>query len=203
MGRRSAHTAAELRELILTAAESIIERDGLVGLSARSIARSIAYSPGTLYNIFDNLDDLVLHVEARVLDALDRELGKVAQHGTPVERVQRMARAYQAFTSTHPKLWNLLFEHHLPAGIAVPAWYQQKLDRLMGHLEAAIAPVTDAADPAACRRAARVLWAGVHGITSLATADKHVGIGADAAQAMIDDLVTIYIRGLALRPGPT
>ena len=74
MGRRSTHTPQQLRELILDAAQDIIQDQGLAGLSAREVARRIEYSPGTIYNMFENLDDVVLHVEARVLDALDRRL---------------------------------------------------------------------------------------------------------------------------------
>ena len=55
-------------------------------------------------------------------------------------RVARMAHAYLAFTQEKPRLWNLLFEHHLPAGADLPAWYQQKLEGLMGHVEQALAP---------------------------------------------------------------
>jgi len=51
MGRRSIHSAEELRELIIQAATDIVERDGLAGLSAREIAKRIGYSPGTLYNV--------------------------------------------------------------------------------------------------------------------------------------------------------
>ena len=71
MGRRSTHTPQQLRELILDAAQDIIQDQGLAGLSAREVARRIAYSPGTIYNMFENLDDVVLHVEARVLDVAE------------------------------------------------------------------------------------------------------------------------------------
>ena len=81
MGRRSTHTPQQLRELILDAAQDIIQVQGLAGLSAREIARRIEYSPGTIYNMFENLDDVVLHVEARVLDALDKRLSTLLQDG--------------------------------------------------------------------------------------------------------------------------
>jgi hypothetical protein len=51
MGRRSVHSPEELRQLILDASQTIVERNGITGLSAREIARMIGYSPGTLYNI--------------------------------------------------------------------------------------------------------------------------------------------------------
>ena len=121
------------------AATELIERDGLAGLSAREIARRIGYSPGTLYNVFENLDALVLTIEARLLDRLAARLGELPHQETPEARVLALARAYLAFTHENPKLWNLLFEHHMPAGKAVPSWYQTKLDGLMTRIEEAVA----------------------------------------------------------------
>lgn len=196
MGRRSVHTADQLRELILDASTALIEEHGLAGLSAREIARRIEYSPGTLYNIFENLDDLVLTIEGRLLDRLAEALGNVTSEGGPREHVVRLALAYLKFTHDNPRLWNLLFEHHLPAGRAVPSWYQQKLDSLMNKVEQALDPLTAGQEPDAKKRAARVLWAGVHGITSLSTADKLSTISADAAAPLVEDLVRTYLTGL-------
>ena len=121
MGRRSSHTPQQLRELILDAAQEIIDRSGLAGLSAREIARAIGYSPGTIYNMFTNLDDVVLSVEGRVLDALDQRLSDIPETGgNPEARLVEIAHVYLAFTREKPRLWNLLFEHHLPAGTNLP-----------------------------------------------------------------------------------
>ena len=203
MGRRSTHTPQQLRELILDAAQEIIDAQGLAGLSAREIARRIGYSPGTIYNIFDNLDDVVLNVEARVLDALDKRLTDIHQVGSnATARVIHIAHAYLAFTKEKPRLWNLLFEHHLPAGIDLPAWYQQKLEGLMGHVERALAPHFGPGQEADLQRASRVLWAGVHGITSLSTADKLSVVTTETAGRLIDDLIGTYLAGLAARHAP-
>lgn len=196
MGRRSVHTAEELRELILQAATELIESEGLAGLSAREIARRIGYSPGTLYNVFDNLDDLVLTIEGRMLDRLAAQLREIGADGDPQDRLRRLAQAYLRFTHENPRLWNLLFEHHMPASAEVPASYQAKLEGLMARVEDALAPVMGNEDPAALKRAARVLWAGVHGITSLSTTDKLSSISTEAAGPLVDDLVTTYLAGL-------
>jgi len=200
MGRRSTHTPQQLRVLLLDAAQEIIEAQGLAGLSAREIARRVGYSPGTIYNIFTNLDDVVLHVEARVLDALDARLSDI-QDGEQTAgnggRLIRIAHAYLSFTQERPRLWNLLFEHHMPAGTELPAWYQQKLEGLMGQIERALAPHFPPGKEADCQRAARALWAGVHGITSLATADKLSVVTTETAGRLIDDLVGTYLAGLA------
>lgn len=195
MGRRSTHTPQQLRELILDAAREIIDAQGLTGLSAREVARRIGYSPGTIYNIFTNLDDVILNVEGRVLDALDERLSAIPDGGGD-SRIARIAHAYLAFTREQPRLWNLLFEHHLPAGTELPAWYQQKLEGLMAHVERALASHFAPGREADRHRAARVLWAGVHGITSLSTADKLSVVTAETAGRLVDDLVGTYVKGL-------
>lgn len=199
MGRRSEHTPDGLRALIIEASERIIVSEGLAGLSAREIARAVGYSPGTIYNIFDSLDDLILQIEARLLDDLDARLAGLPTEGPAHGRVLQLARAYLAFTSERPRLWNLLFEHHLPVSIAVPDWYQEKLDALLRRVEDVLTPLIPGANTADAARSARVLWAGVHGITSLATADKLSSITSDTAQALVDDLVQNYLAGLEHR----
>ena len=196
MGRRSLHSPSELRELILGSARAIIEKDGLAALSARTVARQIGYSPGTLYNVFHNLDDLILHVEARLLDELEARLSDRTRDATASDKLKILAHTYLAFTSERPRLWNLLFEHHLPKGVEVPEWYRVELDRLLAHVEDALIARLGADQAETARRAARVLWAGVHGISSLATADKLSTVTTATAGSMVDDLVESYMRGL-------
>jgi AcrR family transcriptional regulator len=199
MGRRSIHSPEELRELIIHATTEIVEQDGLEGLSAREIAKRIGYSPGTLYNVFENLDDILLTIEARLLDRLAERLAKTGTSGSPQERLKRLTDAYFAFTQERPKLWNLLVEHRLPAGQEVPPWYQAKLESLVAPLESALAPLLDEMDTGAQKRAARTLWASVHGMTSMSTAAKLSPIAGQGGAALVDDLVSTYVAGLAKR----
>ena len=198
MGRRSVHTPDELREHILQAATELIATGGLAGLSAREVARRIGYSAGTIYNVFDNLDDLILTIEARMLDALDEKLDALPAIGTPRENVLQLAQAYLAFTHDNPKLWNLLFEHHLPAGTDVPPAYRAKLEGLLARIETAMTPLFADTAESERKRAARVLWAGVHGITSLSTADKLSNVSTESAWPLIKDMVETYLNGLKI-----
>jgi AcrR family transcriptional regulator len=202
MGRRSIHTPEQLRQLILDAAAAIIEAHGLAGLSAREIARRIGYSPGTIYNMFENLDDVVLNVEGRVLDELDQRLtAELAKGGDQKTLVLRLAQAYLAFTHERPKLWNLLFEHCMPGGKDTPPWYQENLERLMSRVETAVAPLYPPDAVMDRQRAARVLWAGVHGITSLSTANKLSNVTSEAAGLLVADLVSNYLAGVTANAG--
>ncbi|MBL8565007.1 MAG: TetR/AcrR family transcriptional regulator [Hyphomicrobiaceae bacterium] len=197
MGRRSVHTPEELREHILQAATELITSGGLAELSAREVARRIGYSAGTIYNVFDNLDDLILTIEGRMLDDLDRRLDQLPKSTNSRQNLLNLAEAYLSFTHANPKLWNLLFEHHLPPGADVPASYRAKLDGLLARIEAALTPLLQSRDPVELKRAARVLWAGVHGITSLSTADKLSNVSTESAWPLVKDLVETYLDGLA------
>lgn len=195
MGRRSIHTAEELRELILNATTELIESEGLTGLSAREIARRIGYSPGTLYNVFDNLDDLILTIEGRLLDRLASALQAVPAVDCPQQRLKDIAEAYLQFTHENPRLWNLLFEHHLNPGATMPEWYQDKLEILLAEVERELARLSADRLPEQVKRSARVLWAGVHGITSLSTTEKLSIVSPDAASPLVEDLITNYLAG--------
>lgn len=203
MGRRSIHTPDQLRELIISATTCLLQEEGLCGLSAREVARRIAYSPGTIYNVFQNLDDLLLTIEGRMLDRLAERLDAATAGECPDGQMLLLADTYTRFTHENPRLWNLLFEHRMPAGTEVPNWYKQKLDGLMSRVEAALAPLFADGDRDDIRRAAHVIWAGVHGITSLSTADKLSNITTESAQPMVRDLVTTFLDGIKARnPGP-
>lgn len=199
MGRRSLHTADELRELIVQASTDLIHENGLAGLSAREIARRIDYSPGTLYNSFDNLDDLVLTVEGRMLDRLVETLDTVPREGPADARVYKLAERYLKFADANPRLWNLLFEHHVSTDDALPDWYRQKIRALGDRFEEVLKPLSGGLTTDQVGRAARTLWSSVHGISSLAVADKLSIVSAEEADQMVRDLVDTYLRGFRVR----
>lgn len=197
MGRRSIHTPEQLRELVLRSAYGIIAEKGLSGISAREIARRIGYSPGTLYNLFDSLDDLVLQVEALLLDELDRKLAELPVASSPDEQLNRLAQAYLGFSREHPKLWNLIAQHSLPPKSTVPSWYSERLERLVGRVETALAGcIPLKSHSQALRRSALVLWSGLHGLTSAAAAEKLSSIVSSSVDILVNELVTTFLAGL-------
>lgn len=199
MGRRSLHTPEQLRELVLRSTCEIIEQDGLAGVSAREIARRIGYSPGTLYNLFESLDDLVSQVEALLLEALDRRLSELPADNSPGKRLTKIAQTYLEFSRERPKLWNLITQHEPPNSM-VPPWYSEKIERLVGHIERALAGcVPQQTDSQTLNRSARVLWAGLHGIASLSTTEKLSSITSNSVEHLVDDFVETYLGGLRER----
>lgn len=200
MRRRSACGRRRLRELILDAAERQIETGGVGCVSARETAKRIGYSPGNIYNVFEDLDDVVLHVEGRVLDDLAEHLSSVDPEADAENNILALSHACLEFALRRPNIWRLLFEHRLPDNKKIPAWYREKSDELRRQIEMAIAPLLPDGNRYSSSQAALVLWAGIYGIISFSTTGKLVSITADCARAMIDDFVIKFLVGLKADP---
>ncbi len=195
MGRRSDHSREELHGLALEAAEAIVEADGLAGLTVRKVAGRIGYSHGTLYNLFADLDDLIVHLRGRTLDALDAALRGIPLDGGPEAALHRLAEGYIAFTRRHAARWSLLIEHHLPEGRELPEWHGEKVERLLSLPEAAFAPLFPEGREGERKHSAWVLWSALHGICSLEAGSK---FGPhESVEVLTRTLIAVYVRGLA------
>ncbi len=194
MGRRSDHSREELYEMALEAARKIAEEEGLRGLAARRIAREIGYTVGTLYNLFEDLDDLIIHMNGRTLDDLYEALANVQLDGEPETAVRALAEGYIEFVDDHPKVWSALFEHRLPEPRQPPDWHHEKILRLLGLVEQALGPLFPPGRETERHHAARVLWSSLHGICSLESAGKIVA--SETVTALADTLVTCFLAGL-------
>lgn len=178
--------------MALAAAREVAETEGLRGLTARRVAGKIGYSAGTLYNLFENLDDLIVHLNGATLDALYQALAGERPHGEPEAALRAMARTYIGFTGRHPNLWNILFEHRLPEGQELPEGHREKVRRLLGLVESALSSLFAPGREGERLHAARVLWCGLNGICSLTSA----GTSPESAEAMADSLIINYVQGL-------
>ncbi len=196
MARRYDHSPQELRQMILTAAGEMVGEAGIRGVSARKVAARIGYSVGTLYNVFENFDDIIVHLNGETLDALHDVLANAASDQDVVAALTNLTDAYIEFTSQNRHRWNLLFEHHLPPGKVLPEWYNQKVAGLLAFVEAAIAPLFDVTQEPERARAARALWASLHGIVSLSTSDKLDVVAVHSTKDLSTFLIENVVRGL-------
>ena len=196
MARRSDHNREELYALAIGAARQIVESDGVKALTARNVADIIGYSPGTLYNLFENLDDLILHMNGGTLDVLYDRVSALERTGVPEDDCKALLSVYLTYLNEHPGLWYTLFDYSLPTTVTVPDWYVRKIDKLMEVLRNALAPLFDEADPAETAKAAAVLWAGLHGITSLANDGTLQLVSEDTVEGLSDFFIKTYIAGI-------
>lgn len=99
-----------LRDALLEAAERILERDGLSGLTLRAAAREAGVSHAAPTHHFRDLTGLLSELAAvgfvRFREAL---IANAAPDASAVARLQAMGRAYVSFARRHPGLFTLMF----------------------------------------------------------------------------------------------
>lgn len=196
MPRRSDHTRSEFKDLVMKAAETLVAESGEQQLSARAIARRIGYSQGSIYLAFENLDDVILHVNARTLDRMHEYIAEgIAGEADALIQLKQAARAYIAFAREHPGLWRLCFEHALPAEQQGPEWLDRRIQALVELVLEPLARV-DGQDSEPVT-AAQTLWAGIHGICILTLTGKLQLVGNQSTEDLTDALVSNYLRGAA------
>ncbi len=197
MGRKQKVDYEELKIQILHIATKTIAAEGAVALSTRRIAKQIGCAHGTIYNVFDNLDAIILRINGASLDQLKKKLQKdVKDIENPVLAVSQLAKTYTTFCHRHYHLWLMLVDHKLAPGNSIPDWYQKKVDGLFVLVSEMLMPLV-AGNRERADRAARVLWASLHGVCSLAMGGKLDVVKSETVEVLVGSLVRNYLRGLA------
>jgi AcrR family transcriptional regulator len=169
---------AELRQQLIDAAERTIAEKGLAALKARDLARDAGCAVGTIYNVFEHLDELVLCVGLRTLTMLERALG-AARPERPRSSTEdarddlvRLALAYLEFAATHTVRWRALFEHRVTEGRRLPEWFVEQQHGLFAQVERPLGELLPEIDQKAQRGLARTVFSAVHGIVALGLEEK-------------------------------
>jgi AcrR family transcriptional regulator len=196
MGRRGEHGLEKIKEMAIEAAEELVAQGGISQLSSRKIASAIGYTPGTLYLVFKDIDDLVLQVNGRSLDKLQAVLtGAGAKHKDHPKAVLAMCRAYLAYSKENPGLWSLLFERHWGPGFTRPDWYQAKKQACFAPLAARLKALGLGHNERELAGLTRTLWASIHGTCALQEDDKLAQAGAWDSAKLLDLQVALFLKG--------
>ena len=196
MARRSDHSREEIHEMALSAAEKIVSEQGQAGLSARKVAGAIGYTVGTLYLVFENLDDLTLQINGRTLDRLHtRMVEGQADSGDAREQLLQLGHTYIRFADEHPHLWKMIFESRFPENRSMPEWFGEKVTRMFSLVETRLKPLASNRSPEEITQAARALWSGVHGICILALTNKLDTAGVGSVHDLTHSLMNNYLKG--------
>jgi AcrR family transcriptional regulator len=99
-----------LHDALLEAAERLLERDGLAGLTLRAVAREAGVSHAAPAHHFGDLTGLVSELAAIGYRRFNAAMAAADADGhTPVERAMARAKAYVAYAQAHPGMYGLMF----------------------------------------------------------------------------------------------
>jgi AcrR family transcriptional regulator len=156
---------------LLDAAEAVLDRDGIDGVTVRAVAHEAVVSPMSVYNRFDNKEGLIVALAMRALGQLAEAID-VPDDIEPVERFRRACRSYREFALLHPARYSLIFGAGSPledqssevarSGRAVFA----VLVELIRALRSGVSEQESAED-------AQIVWSAIHGAVTI----EHVRIG--------------------------
>ncbi|KYG20425.1 transcriptional regulator [Bradyrhizobium sp. AT1] len=99
-----------LREALLQAAERVLEREGLSGLTLRAVAREAGVSHAAPTHHFGDLTGLLSELAAvgfRQFNAAMASSSDAAS--TPLERALARPKAYVAYAQAHPGMYGIMF----------------------------------------------------------------------------------------------
>ena len=195
MARRSEHSQEEIKEMVLQAAETIVVEEGFSALKVRAVAMEIGYTVGSIYMVFNNMSDLIMHIKGRTLDDIADKLSQTINNEEADKNIDLLAKTYLNYASQNFNRWSMIFEHRLTEDETVPDWYQQKVDHIFSLVEAEFKKLSTIHNEEQNSIAARALWSGVHGICILSLTGKLDLVGIGDIENGVTLLVDNFIKG--------
>jgi AcrR family transcriptional regulator len=108
--RPATYHHGSLREALLRAAERILERDGIQGLTLRAAAREAGVSHAAPKNHFGDLSGLLSDLAAMGFEQIAATMAAAPREGdAPGARLIAVGRSYVAFARSHPGLFQLMY----------------------------------------------------------------------------------------------
>ncbi|WLA62694.1 TetR/AcrR family transcriptional regulator [Bradyrhizobium diazoefficiens] len=99
-----------LREALLQAAERVLERDGLAGLTLRAVAREAGVSHAAPTHHFGDLTGLLSELAAVGFRQFNAAMASACDTATtPLARALARPKAYVAYAQAHPGMYGIMF----------------------------------------------------------------------------------------------
>ncbi|MDT8407467.1 MAG: TetR/AcrR family transcriptional regulator [Methylococcales bacterium] len=118
MPRHNRHSPEQLRTLLLNAADTILNEEGVSALTARRVAAEIGYTVAGIYKVFPSMTALMQALNHATLAQLVEELSvHLEQQPFKPHHVAELGLAYWRFSQQHAARWRLLFSpppEHVP-----------------------------------------------------------------------------------------
>jgi AcrR family transcriptional regulator len=109
-GESAPYHHGALRDALLAAAERVLERDGLAGLTLRAVAREAGVSHAAPTHHFGDLTGLVSELAAIGFRQFNVAMAAArAAAETPPQKAMAAARAYVRYAEAHPGMYGLMF----------------------------------------------------------------------------------------------
>lgn len=197
MARRSEHSQEQIKEMVLGAAEAIVVRHGIQELTVRKIAMDIGYTVGSIYMVFANMQDLIMHIRLRTLDQLIQQL-QLNPEESSEQQLASVAEAYFKFAQHNFNRWHFMFDA-AQLNTELPPSYKQKLELLYAPIHSVLAQLRPDLAETEAQLAARGVWWSIHGVTHSYLGGNRNSLENDEATTVLRVLISHFIRGWQIK----
>jgi AcrR family transcriptional regulator len=195
MARRSQHSQQQIKDMVFQAAEAIVREDGFAALKVREIAMEIGYTVGSIYMVFNNMNDLIMQLKERILDEIIQQLLQVSPLQSPEQQLIALAQSYLNFAQCNFNRWSMIFEHRSTANEAIPESYQQKIELIFQKVADLLKQLAPQANAEQCKNASWILGSGVHGVCILSLQNKNHSHHVQEVEKSVTLLVESFMKG--------
>lgn len=190
----------KLRLQLIEAAEAAVRRDGLKAVTARDLATEVGCSVGAIYNVFADIDELVIAVNSRTLARLDRAIaGFVPEEAGGRDAkacLVGLAQAYCRFAIANTNLWTALFEHGERINRNIPDWHLDEHVQLIRHIVKSLARMFPGKTEDELWQLAGLMFSAVHGVVSLGLQGFFFAVPEEMLEQQVALLVSAALDGL-------
>ena len=178
----------DLRLKLIDIAEERITSGGISEVRARDLAKEAGCAVGAIYNVFGDMNDLVMAVNARTFKRVGAHVSAAVAaepEGHPVNTLITMSHAYLHFARDNTPAWRTLFDLEVSTEEKVPAWYLEELQNVFALIAAPLARIFPEMPPEDVSLMTRGLFSAVHGIVLLGLEKRISAVPIDQLEHMI------------------
>lgn len=192
MASKTEQRQSALRQKLIVAAEEQIVKGGLASVKARDLTKTAGCALGMIYNVFDDMNALVMAVNMRTFQALGDQVLKAVQAATgqgPNDRLIAMSYAYLDYAAANTNVWRALFDLQMSVDGQVPDWYLEKLQQLFEYISEPLREIFPDYSHTDIDLMTRALFSSVHGIVLLGLERRISAVPHDHIREMIAKLL--------------
>ncbi|MBD3670435.1 MAG: TetR/AcrR family transcriptional regulator [Gammaproteobacteria bacterium] len=201
MAKTSGYHHGDLHNALLAAAEALLEKQGVGGVSLREVAKTAGVSHTAPYRHFKDKNALLAALATtgyvRLAEAME---ACVRDHPEdPLQQMSQASHAYVELAIGHPQVTNLMF-----GGVLQPADWSDELGKESNRaFEGLLTIVRNGQESGRyvdkeTREIALLVWSTVHGFSMLCSAGHLHEVAEDPRQitALVDSMGGMLMQGI-------
>jgi len=186
-----------LRKKLIDLGEARIIRGGIEEINARALAKEAGCAVGAIYNVFGDLNDLVMAVNGRTFKRLGNHVVDAVKSSPtedPVDVLVTMGHAYLSFAQGNTFAWRTLFDLEMSTEQDVPEWYLTEMEKLLALIAKPLMGVYPDLPREDVILMTRGLFSSIHGIVLLGLEKRISAVPVQELEKMISLILNSLTR---------